>query len=35
MLEFVYEYQEDYEELLGDVYLDDFYICGKRDDCDE
>ena len=35
MLTYEEQMQEDYEDLLGDIYLDDFYVCGKRDDCDE
>ena len=35
MLTYEEQMQEDYEALLGDIYLDDFYVCGKRDDCDE
>ena len=26
--------QADYEDLLGDVYLDDYYVCGKDNETD-
>ena len=34
MIDYNDNYQDDYEDLLGDVYLDDYYVCGKSDEDD-
>ena len=31
MIEYIEEYQDEYEALLGDVYLDDYYVCGRSE----
>ena len=32
MIEYNETEQSDYEDLLGDIYLDDYYVCGNLEE---